>query len=394
MALPNRIRRQFLVLASVGACALFGGLMNGELASAQLAYVPRHVTVIGGVYGGADTAQSAALRGQGQYMQGLGQLYQGQGHYLTGAGNYLQGLGQYQKDHQIAYAMSFETYSRQVAWRDEWKKIRAAEQQDRIIANKQKNDAARLDRLRDHASHLSVTNGDALNYLWNQLGSRVTAIPFQSLSLTAAELKSVRLQFANGFTLERLQRAFTPDVKVNWPEPLRRFEFDADRSKIAKSLENSQYAAAIQQCQALEVVAGRTLSHRDRDGGPEVWAAVSEFCTALRQTLELIKSNDLTRAHSLLSYQPQNTADLIRHMNVYGLRFAPTSDIGGAAYRMLHASLAAAHQDPSLTQLKVPLPNTTSTSTPMTHATAAQPAAVRNHHHADAFRKWLPSPVL
>lgn len=412
MASPIRVRGQYWVLATVGVCALFGG----EFASAQLAFVPRHVTVIGGFYGGADTARSAELRG-------LGQLYQGQGQFLTGAGNYLQGLGQYQKDYQVAYAMSCETYQKRVAWQREWKQLREADEQVRLTAARQKNEGLKRDRLRDHASQQSVASGDSLNYLWDQLGSRVAAIPFQNLSLSDLELKSVRLQFANGFTLEKLQRAFTPDVRVNWPAALRRSEFDDNRSGIEKSLAKSQYAAAIQQCQSLEKVA----REKSAQNGLEAWNTSREFCVALRQTLELINSNNLSQVHALLSYQPQDTGDLIRHMRTYGLRFAPTTDIAGTAYRMLHGTLAAAHQNPSLATLTLPLPGTMSAtslqSVPARSPSArlawtafssvdvlagradAQAAAVpavraanvdqaATNRHADAGRKWLPAPVL
>jgi len=339
--------RKVWLLAFISAGAMF----IGQTASAQLAFVPRHVTVIAGPgsnFGGADTARSAELRG-------LGQLYQGQAQYMWGAGAYLQGVGQYQKDVQAGYSMSLDNRQKYLTLRAAHLRELEYDKQVRLIAARHKNEENRLARLRDHASAQSVSSGEALNFLWEVLGSRVETIPFQQLALTEQDLSAVRLRCPDGFTIDKLLQTLTAEGQVQWPATLRRDEFSGLRNAIEQSLakvrelENKgqdarpHYQEAIRQTQSLEKLAGPKLARE----GMAAWKGAREFCGDLRQTLTMASRGGLARTESVLSYQPKNAADLIQHMRHHNLRFAPTTDETGAAYQVLHTALAAAHQTAS-----------------------------------------------
>lgn len=125
---------------AVATFAVVSCLIGEQEASAQLAFVPRQVTVVAGPganFGGADTAFSAGMRG-------LGQFYEGQGQYLTGASHYLQALGQNQRDFQAASAMATQNYYQRISLKREWNQQLERDKQASMAASRARNESKRF----------------------------------------------------------------------------------------------------------------------------------------------------------------------------------------------------------------------------------------------------------
>ncbi len=343
--MKSLITRQFKVRLAVTASVC--SLLAVQTASAQ--FVPRNVTIIaapGTNFGGADTARSAELRSMGQY-------HEGQGAHLQGMGRLLEGAGQYEKDHQTATSMAIENKSLVRETRRFEKQQREQDEQTRLANARSSNETKTLVRLRDNPAEQNIVSGQTLNFLWERLGTRVELLA-QRGALKDLDLTMVRFQTVRGASPETLSETIDENGKVLWPSVLQIPELADIRRNISYSISKAHQAAKVGQSAtvhyqaALQLVPSlqRTACSRTARDGIAAWKVAKQFCESLRRTLALASTGECDRVQSLLTYRPKNTADLVRHMRLNNLRFAPSAEGTGTTYQRIHQALV--ELDPSV----------------------------------------------
>lgn len=343
--MTSLIIRQFKVRLAVAASVCL--LLGVQTASAQ--FVPRNVTIIaapGTNFGGADTARSAELRS-------MGQCYEGQGAYLQGLGSYLQGRGQYEKDHQTATSMAIENRSLVRQTQRFERQQREQDEQTRLANARTSNETKTLVRLRDNPAEQNIVSGQTLNFMWERLGTRVELLA-QRAALKDLDLTMVRFQTVRGASPETFSETIDENGQVLWPTVLQIPELADIRRNISYSISQAHQAAKVGQSAtehyqaALQLVPTlqRSASSRSARNGVAAWKVAKEFCESLRRTLVLASTGERDRVQSLLTYRPKDTADLVRHMRLNNLRFAPSAEGTGTTYQRIHQALV--ELDPSV----------------------------------------------
>ncbi|MDB5389346.1 MAG: hypothetical protein JWM11_4992, partial [Planctomycetaceae bacterium] len=141
---------------------------------------------------------------------------------------------------QMALKLAIQNRIRMLEFNREWGQKLKADHLAVIAEHADKNLLTDLRHFRDQPTASRIASGAALNYLVKQFGSKLGEIDFSKVKLSTAELASVRLQTADGITIDHLSQTEDASGKILWPEELQFEEFAQHRTSIQESLQKLQ----------------------------------------------------------------------------------------------------------------------------------------------------------
>ena len=319
-------------------------------------FVPRNWTLYyygGSGYGGfgyggagqAITPQGDVLRGQGQYLQGYGG-------YLHGAADQLRASGENEYRRPEIERQDLENRLRMISARRTLKSQLESDRSAKQVQQRKDLETKRTLEHRDQPSVERITSGEAINYLMKRLGSGVLNVDQNSLDLNDDELATVRLQTADGLTLDEIQKTMTDAGQIAWPDSLSGGEYSTERTavdELMQELANGQVAGAAQQ-QQIKQLLGRL---RDLEKKATVrlgkqrqsMSVLFEARGFLQRLQSMVGSYDRLNpqsAKALLVPEVTTVEELLRHIAVNNLRFAPVDADGVPTYSRIHAAFAEA----------------------------------------------------
>lgn len=309
--------------------------LNGNAGNQVL---PPAVSVLGDV-----------LRGEQVYMNELGAAYRGQAEYL-------RELGAYEALRQETCREAQRNLDLKRASNREWRKQCDADRQALGKRRSSQNNQTDLRHFRDQPDSRRMTSGASLNYLLKQFGPNLTSVDFARVSLTPAELASIRLQTRDGVTSDGLDWCFDRQGKIRWPEELRLVELSSQRdiveSAVSKlrQLDRQQVPAQTQvkrvlsEISKLRSLAGNVSRVQKND---EIGADASRtFLKHLDCQIAKLPTNlHQDQLRQALRPDVRSAEELMRHVARHDLRFAPADDPTATAYLALHECLAQSHRD-------------------------------------------------
>jgi hypothetical protein len=263
--------------------------------------------------------------------------------------------GAYQIQNERAVSLAIQNNIRILEFNREWRMQLKADHLAVIAEHSEHNIEADLRHFRDQPTASAIASGAALNYLTRQYGDKLSSVDFRSVTLTTAELASIRLKTADGITMDGLTETEDVSGKIRWPEELQADELSNQRIAVEESLKKLQklepgsHPAQTQMKRVEHEIAilrsevGTVLRDQKHD---EIGTAASrDFLRQLQS--RIAQAGDETKLRELraaLLPEVKSAGELMRHMAKYEVHFAPCADPAAPAYHLLQDCLAEAHR--------------------------------------------------
>lgn len=289
----------------------------------------------------------------GGYGYGYGGGTTATGDIARGMGMYYAGLGQGEKSVAKAEAIDARTA---VFWNQHvWQAQVAAEQRrrSRILADRDNREKALAEinqRIRDNPSPTDITNGDALNAIYDQLSEpklRRAALKFSTMPVSWDNVREIPYLYASEAVVISLQRLTTQD---GWTELLRSPKFANERAAYQKAINDAleQDTRGDLEPKQIGAVRDAVVKLHDRlkaTTDPSDPAAIGSenFLKGLAGVAQMLQSPRVDEVVAALKTYPGRTVgDLLRFLETFNLRFAPaTTDRQKQIYADLYPLLAA-----------------------------------------------------
>ncbi|MEO6808895.1 MAG: hypothetical protein ABI353_07260 [Isosphaeraceae bacterium] len=322
-------------------------------------------------YGGATTAVGDIARGMGMYYSGLGRGEQ-----------------------SAAKAQAINTRTALLWNQHVWAAQVAAEQRrrSRVLADRKDRNqalAAINERIHTNPSPTDITNGDALNAIYDQLAEpklRRTALNYSTMPVSWDNVREIPYLYASEAIVISLQRLTTRD---GWTELLRGPKFADERAAYQKAIndaleQDTRGDLEPKQIGAVRDAVVKLHDHLKATTDPSDPAAIASenFLKGLAGIAQMLQSPRVDEIVAALETYPGRTiGDLLRFLETFNLRFAPAStDHQKQIYADLFPILAA-QRDAVVNHPPDPVAVVTTSGDPT--------ALFHNEHWDHALGKWI-----
>jgi hypothetical protein len=278
--------------------------------------------------------------------------------YLNGAANVISSQGEYLQSYQQSELMKQEVKRSQLdtrkqtfeQWRYEQGMLPTAEEL------RQKQEKADLDRARGNPPLTDIISASALNTLFDNI-SKVhrVGVTGPTIPLDPETVQHINLTDGRSNSGVGLMR---DGGKLEWPFPLQKEWFDADRKQTEKLLTQAVTEAragrvsakAIQGLLDLEESMRATLKTHIHDLTPTQGVNARRYLNELHDTVSTLQDPNVSKYVGGTWVARGNTVpELVDNMLRQGLKFAPATDGDESYYRAMYQMLRA--YDQGLTQL-------------------------------------------